>query len=40
MAAAGLDPILRLGYIGAYVANLTVLRRLCCAGSSLCTALL
>jgi len=33
-------PALRLGYIGAYVANLPPLRSLCWAGAILCTALL
>jgi uncharacterized MAPEG superfamily protein len=38
--AALLHPALRLGYIGAYVANLPPLRSLCWAGGILCTALL
>ena len=40
IAAAWLHPALRLGYIGAYVANLPPLRSLCWAGAILCTALL
>ena len=40
VAAAWLHPALRLGYIGAYVANLPPLRSLCWAGAILCTALL
>jgi uncharacterized MAPEG superfamily protein len=40
LAAAWLHPALRLGYIGAYVANLAPLRSLCWAGGILCTALL
>ena len=38
--AAWLHPALRLGYIGAYVANVPLLRSLCWAGGILCTALL
>jgi uncharacterized MAPEG superfamily protein len=38
--AAWLHPILRLGYIGAYVANVPPLRSLCWAGGILCTGLL
>jgi len=40
VAAAWLHPALRLGYIGAYVANLPPLRSLCWAGAILCTAVL
>ena len=40
IAAAWLHPALRLGYIGAYVANLPPLRSLCWAGAILCTAIL
>jgi uncharacterized MAPEG superfamily protein len=40
IAAAWLHPALRLGYIGAYVANVPLLRSLCWAGGILCTALL
>ncbi len=40
LAAAWLHPALRLGYIGAYVANLPPLRSLCWAGGILCTAIL
>ncbi len=40
LAAAWLHPALRLGYIGAYVANLPPLRSLCWAGGILCTAML
>lgn len=40
LAAAWLHPLLRLGYIGAYVANLPPLRSLCWAGGILCTAIL
>ena len=40
VAAAWLHPALRLGYIGAYVANVPPLRSLCWAGAILCTALL
>jgi uncharacterized MAPEG superfamily protein len=40
LAAAWLHPALRLGYIGAYVANLAPLRSLCWAGGILCTAIL
>jgi uncharacterized MAPEG superfamily protein len=39
-AAAWLHPLLRLGYIGAYVANVSPLRSLCWAGGILCTGLL
>ncbi|MFO0040109.1 MAG: MAPEG family protein [Synechococcaceae cyanobacterium] len=39
-AAAWLHPLLRLGYIGAYVANVPPLRSLCWAGGILCTGLL
>lgn len=39
-AAAWLHPLLRLGYIGAYVANIPPLRSLCWAGGILCTGLL
>jgi len=38
--AAWLHPALRLGYIGAYVANVPLLRSLCWAGGILCTAIL
>ena len=38
--AAWLHPLLRLGYIGAYVANVPPLRSLCWAGAILCTGLL
>lgn len=38
--AAWLHPVLRLGYIGAYVANVPLLRSLCWAGGILCTAIL
>jgi uncharacterized MAPEG superfamily protein len=38
--AAWLHPALRLGYIGAYVANVPLLRSLCWAGAIVCTALL
>jgi len=38
--AAWLHPLLRLGYIGAYVANVPPLRSLCWAGGILCTGLL
>lgn len=38
--AAWLHPALRLGYIGAYVANVPLLRSLCWASGILCTALL
>ncbi|MEB3264888.1 MAG: MAPEG family protein [Synechococcus sp.] len=38
--AAWLHPLLRLLYIGAYVANLPPLRSLCWIGALLCTALL
>jgi uncharacterized MAPEG superfamily protein len=38
--AAWLHPALRLGYIGAYVANLPPLRSLCWAGGIVCTAIL
>ncbi|PSB36530.1 MULTISPECIES: MAPEG family protein [Cyanophyceae] len=37
---AWLHPALRLGYIGAYVANVPPVRSLCWAGGILCTALL
>lgn len=37
---AWLHPLLRLGYIGAYVANIPPVRSLCWAGGILCTALL
>jgi uncharacterized MAPEG superfamily protein len=40
LLAAWLHPALRLGYIGAYVANLPPLRSLCWAGGILCTAIL
>lgn len=40
LVAAWLHPALRLGYIGAYVANLPPLRSLCWAGGILCTAIL
>jgi uncharacterized MAPEG superfamily protein len=40
MLAAWLHPALRLGYIGAYVANVPALRSLCWAGGILCTAIL
>ena len=40
IGAAWLHPLLRLGYIGAYVANVPPLRSLCWAGAILCTALL
>lgn len=39
-AAALLQPLLRLSYIGAYVANLPLLRSLCWAVGLLCTAVL
>jgi uncharacterized MAPEG superfamily protein len=39
-AAAWLHPLLRLGYIGAYIANLPPLRSLCWAAAVLCTAIL
>lgn len=39
-AAALLQPLLRLSYIGAYVANLPLLRSLCWAVALLCTAVL
>ena len=38
--AAWLHPLLRLGYIGAYVANLPPLRSLCWAGAITCTGIL
>lgn len=38
--AAWLHPALRLAYIGAYVANVPLLRSLCWAGAILCTAIL
>jgi uncharacterized MAPEG superfamily protein len=38
--AAWLHPALRLGYLGAYLANVAPLRSLCWAGAILCTALL
>ena len=38
--AAWLHPLLRLGYIAAYVANIPPLRSLCWAGAILCTGLL
>lgn len=38
--AAWLHPALRLGYIGAYVANLPPLRSLCWAGAITCTGIL
>jgi uncharacterized MAPEG superfamily protein len=40
VAAAWLHPLLRLGYIGAYIANLPPLRSLCWAAAVLCTAIL
>jgi uncharacterized MAPEG superfamily protein len=40
IGAAWLHPLLRLAYIGAYVANLPPLRSLCWAGGILCTGLL
>jgi len=40
VAAAWLHPALRLGYIGAYVANVPLLRSLCWAGGIVCTAIL
>jgi len=40
VAAAWLHPLLRLLYIGAYVANLPPLRSLCWAGALVCTGLL
>ncbi|MFN7898814.1 MAG: MAPEG family protein [Synechococcaceae cyanobacterium] len=40
LVAAWLHPALRLGYIGAYVANLPPLRSLCWAGAILCSAIL
>ena len=40
IGAAWLHPALRLGYIGAYVADVPLLRSLCWAGGILCTALL
>ena len=39
-AAAWLHPLLRLGYIAAYVANSPPLRSLCWASAILCTALI
>ncbi|MEA5443758.1 MAPEG family protein [Cyanobium gracile] len=38
--AAWLHPLLRLGYLTAYVANIPPVRSLCWAGGILCTALL
>jgi uncharacterized MAPEG superfamily protein len=38
--AAWLHPLLRLGYLAAYVANIPPVRSLCWAGGILCTALL
>ena len=40
VVAAWLHPLLRLGYIGAYIANLPPLRSLCWAAAVLCTAIL
>jgi len=40
IGAAWFHPLLRLAYIGAYVANIPPLRSLCWAGAILCTALL
>ena len=40
VAAAWLHPLLRLGYLGAYIANLPPLRSLCWAAAVLCTAIL
>jgi len=40
LIAAWLHPLLRLGYIAAYVANVPPLRSLCWAGAILCTGLL
>jgi uncharacterized MAPEG superfamily protein len=40
VAAALLQPLLRLAYIGAYVANVPLLRSLCWAGALVCTAAL
>jgi len=40
VAAAWLHPLLRVGYLGAYIANLPPLRSLCWAGAVLCTAIL
>ncbi|MFN7679135.1 MAG: MAPEG family protein [Cyanobacteriota bacterium] len=40
IGAAWLHPLLRLAYIGAYVANVPPLRSLCWAGAILCTAVL
>ncbi|MFI0404100.1 MAG: MAPEG family protein [Cyanobium sp.] len=40
IGAAWLHPLLRLAYIGAYVANIPPLRSLCWAGAILCTALI
>jgi len=40
VVAAWLHPALRLGYIGAYVANIPPLRSLCWAGAILCSAIL
>ena len=40
VVAAWLHPALRLGYIGAYVADVPPLRSLCWAGGILCTGLL
>ncbi len=40
VAAALLQPLLRLVYIGAYVGNLPLLRSLCWAGALVCTAVL
>ena len=39
-AAAWLHPLLRLGYIAAYVANIPPLRSLCWAGGMVCTGVL
>jgi uncharacterized MAPEG superfamily protein len=40
VAAAWIHPALRLGYIGAYVANQPPLRSLCWAGAMICTGIL
>ena len=40
IGAAWLHPLLRLAYIGAYIANVPPLRSLCWAGAILCTGLL
>ena len=40
VTAAWIHPALRLGYIGAYVANIPPLRSLCWAGAMVCTGIL